>query len=155
MTRPATDRELDRLLAELPRETASPDFSRRVLRDLDRTAGERTRHRGLLAAAAAAVALAVGILLLPRSTPHLPVAETRSLQEEHRLLMEELEVLKASLRDSQSAPVLYLGGNEHLDLVLDLGPVWQGELTAGIRPAVYSGAERPAPTGERRVGERR
>jgi len=49
--------------------------------------------------------------------------------------------------------VLYLGGNESLDLVLDLGPVWQGE--GGLRPAVYTAAERPVPATERRSGDRR
>jgi hypothetical protein len=146
---------LDSLLAELPRETAPSGFSRRVLADLDRPAPRHTGYSWLLIAAATASALAVGLWLLPRATPQPPLAETRTLQQEHRLLMEELESLKASIRQSQSAPVLYLGGNEDLDLVLDLAPVWQGEPTAGIRPAVYGGAQRPVTATDRHLGDRR
>ena len=153
MSQHPSDRELDRLLAELPRESASPGFSRRVLADIDGPARPAAGRRWLMAAAATAVALAVGLWLLPRAPQSPSPAETRALQEEHQQLLRELDALKASLRQSQAAPVLYLGGNEHLDLVLDLGPVWQGE--AGVRPAVYGAAERPLPAAERRRGDRR
>ena len=155
MTRRPTDRDLDRLLAELPRETASAGFSRRVLDGLGRPAAPRTGRRLLVAAAVAAGTLAVGVWLVPRPAPEPTLAETRALQEEHRRLVEELESLKASLRESRAAPVLYLGGNESVDLVLDLGPVWQGEPAGDFRPAVYEGAEAPVIPGDRRTGDRR
>ena len=155
MTDRPTDRELDRLLAELPREPASSGFSRRVLASLDAPARPYGRRVRLLAAAATAAALAVGIWLVPRSAPEPPAAETLALEEEHRRLMQELETLKASLRQSQPPPVLYLGGDERLDLVLDLGPVWQAEPSVDVRPAAYGRAERPQTAGERRRGERR
>ena len=157
MTHRPTDRELDRMLADLPRETASPGFSRRVLDDLD-AAGRRRAGRPwlLAAAAAAAAALVVGIWLVPQGDPPPVPAETLALQEEHRRLVEELAELKASLRQGRAAaPVLYLGGNENVDLVLDLGPVWAGETAADVRPAVYQGGERPRPAGAPRRGERR
>lgn len=168
-----SERELERLLSELPRVSASPGFSRRVLAELDAPAGPRRGRGWLLTAAAAAIALAVGLMLMPRARPQPPIgtqsaqtqsaqiqsaqvagAQTRALEREHRLLMEELEALKASLRDREPAPVLYLGGTEGLDLVLDLEPVWRGE-TAGIRPAANRDTERPVAAVDRRRGEQR
>ena len=69
--------------------------------------------------------------------------------------MQELESLKASLRDSQAAPVLYLGGNESVDLVLDLGPIWRDGTAGDFRPAVHGGAEPLVGTADRRTGDRR
>ena len=151
MTGRPSDRELDRLLAALPRESASPGFARRVLDDVA-TGSSPLRRRGWLvaaAAAAAAAAVAVGLWLVPRAAPRSPVVDTRALELEHRLLMDELESLKASLRAAEPAPVLYLGGTESVDLVLDLRPVWRGDPRAGVRPAVLGAGERPlaTPTG--------
>lgn len=149
-----TDRELDRLLSELPRTAASPGFSRRVLADLDAAPRPRRGSRWLLALAGAA-ALAAGLWLIPRAAPRQQtLAESRALEQEHRLLVEELEALKASLHDSSEAPVLYLGGTEGLDVVLDLEPVWPGA-AAGARPAVNRDAARPAAASDRHGGERR
>ena len=152
-----SDRELDRLLADLPRQAASAGFSRRVLDRLDAPPPRRRARRAwlLAAAAAAASALAVGVWLAPRPAAEPPLAETRALQAQHRQLMEELTALKASLRDAPAAPVIYVGGNEQLDLVLDLGPVWRGEAQTGPRPAVYDGGDLAVPAGERPRGERR
>ncbi len=126
-----------------------------MLGGLDGPARAASGHRWLLTAAVTAAALALGLWLLPREAPEPRLAETRALQEEHRRLMEELESLKASLRDSRPAPVLYLGGNENVDLVLDLGPVWREQPAAGFRPAVYGGDEVPALATDRRTGDRR
>ena len=151
-----TDRELDRLLADLPRETASPDFSRRVLDDLGGPRRARSRPVWLIAAATAAAALVVGLWLVPKSAPPTLPPETLALQAEHRQLMEELAELKANLRASRApAPVIYMGGDESLDLVLDLGPVWSGEAAGGALPAVYTGAQRPRVAVEQHRGDRR
>ena len=156
MTERPSQRELDRLLADLPRESASPAFSRRVLESLDAPRSSAAGRRRLLAAASVAAALVAAVLLLPRETPPPDLAETRELEEQHRLLMEELQELKASLRDSRAAaPLLYLGGNENVELVLDLGPVWRDEPVAGARPAVFGGAEPPVAADQRHRGERR
>lgn len=155
MKRPS-ERQLDRLLARLPRTAAPPDLSRRVLASLDAAvARPSATHGWLLAAAAAAVALTVGLWLQPRSDPQPAAAETRALREEHRQLMEELESLKASLRDTESAPVLYLGGNEQFDLVLDLAPVWRDASDGGIRPAFLEAGGRPQAAADRRTGDGR
>lgn len=151
MTHHPSERELDRLLADLPRECASPGFSRRVL--AGRAAATRPGiARGWLLAAAAAAALGIVLWLAPRPAPQPSLATTRALQEEHRLLVQELESLKASLRDSQEAPLLYLAGSEELDLVLDLDPVWR-QPAAGFRPAVHGDAPRPVTPGDRPRGD--
>lgn len=150
-----SDRELDRVLAELPRAVASPGFSRRVLGDLGDAAARRAGRAWLLAATAAAAALAAALWLWPHAAPPpAALAEAGALEQEHRLLMEELEALKASLRDREAAPVLYLGGTEGLDLILDLGPVWE-DGAAGARPAAYRDAARPLAAAEQQGGDRR
>jgi hypothetical protein len=154
MRRPPSDRELDQALAKLPREGAPAGFSRRVLADLDGPTRSRAGARWLLAAGAAA-ALAVGLWLVPLTTPEPPQMDVGALEEEHRHLMAELESLKASLRESETMPVLYLGGNEQLDLVLDLGPIWRPEPAAGMRPAVFTGTERPSARVDPRNGGNR
>ena len=159
MSQAPSERELERLLAELPRVSASSGFSRRVLAELDAPVAPPSGRGWLLAAGAAAIALAAGLLLLPRDMPGPPIAETsfaedRALEREHRLLAEELAALKASLHDSEPAPVLYLGGTEGLDLVLDLAPVWDGE-TAGIRPTANRDTGRPVAAIDSRRGEQR
>ena len=161
MSRGPSDRELDRLLADLPRPTASPSFTRRVLSALEAPTPTRpgARRRWLLAGAAAALAI-VALLWVPlrgRVAPP-PATEMGALREEHRLLMEELAALKASLRESE-APVLYLGGTESLDLVLDLGPIWGARGDPGVRPAALTpGGEaplRPRPAEKRNGGQPR
>ena len=97
----------------------------------------------------------MGLWLLPRPAPEPSLADTRALREEHRQLMAELEALKASLRDNETAPVLYLGGSEKVDLVLDLRPVWSGETGIDPRRAVYEAGQRPIAASDRRRGERR
>lgn len=156
MTRRPSDRELDRLLAGLPRASAPPGFSRRVLEHLEAPTRPATRRGWRLAAATAAAAavLAAALWLLPRPAAQPPGADRRALEREHALLMEELESLKASLRASQPAPVLYLGGTESVDLVLDLRPVLGTEAPAEVRPAVLGAGER-TPATRRREGDRR
>ena len=129
------DHRLGDLLRDLPREQARPGFTARVLESLD--APERTRHRhpfrlALAGAAAAAVLTAASIgILMDRRAESIQAAEAqRMLQEiraEHGRLAQELEELS-------QPPVVYIGGNEDVDLVLDLGKVRGSE---GATPAAY------------------
>lgn len=135
------DHRLGDLLRELPREHARPGFTARVLRQLDSPAARDVRWRpGLtLAGATAAVvaAAAIGIsagVLMDRSAgsrPTIEHAEARQilqeLRAEHGRLERELETLS-------EPPVMYVGGNEDVDLVLDLRNVHDAE---GVVPAAF------------------
>lgn len=113
--------ELDRLLAALPRERARRGFTDGVLSRID--GGPVRRRRWLLLAAtgaAAALLVAVAALHLERERSGrdelaLRIAE---LRRDHARLSEELRQLRTRLRREQ--PVLYLGGDDRVDYVLDL-----------------------------------
>jgi hypothetical protein len=133
------DHRLGDLLRDLPREQARPGFTARVLESLDAPRARRPRHTFRLAlagAAAAAVLTAVITMiatgsLMDRRAESIQAAEARqALQEiraEHGRLEQELEELS-------QPPVVYIGGNEDVDLVLDLGKVRGSE---GATPAAY------------------
>ena len=131
------DHRLGDLLRDLPREQARPGFTARVLESLDAPRARRPRHTFRLAlagATAAAVFTAASIgVLMDRRAESIKAAEAqRMLQEiraEHGRLAQELEELS-------QPPVVYIGGNEDVDLVLDLGKVRGSE---GATPAAYHG----------------
>ena len=131
------DHRLGDLLRDLPREQARPGFTARVLESLDAPRARRPRHTFRLAlagATAAAVLTAAGAgILMNRRAESIQAAEAqRMLQEiraEHGRLAQELEELS-------QPPVVYIGGNEDVDLVLDLGKVRGSE---GATPAAYHG----------------
>jgi uncharacterized protein involved in exopolysaccharide biosynthesis len=127
------DHRLGDLLRELPREQARPGFTARVLHRLD--APERRRSIPRLALAtvlAVALAVTAGLLIdarrnaLESSRAEQALAEIRA---EHARLEREV-------RELSQPPVIYLGGNEDVDLVLDLGKVRGSE---GATPAAYHG----------------
>lgn len=133
------DHRLGDLLRELPREQACPGFTARVLENLDlpgplpeRARPRRTFRLALAGAAAAALLTAVSFgVLMDRRAESIEAARARqALQEiraEHGRLAQELEELS-------QPPVVYIGGNEDVDLVLDLGKVRGSE---GATPAAY------------------
>jgi hypothetical protein len=131
------DHRLGDLLRELPREPARPGFTARVLRRLD-AAPERRPAPGrvprlALAAALAVLAIAAGWLADARREALAKARAARALAEiraEHARLEREVQEL------SQPPAVVYLGGNEDVDLVLDLGKVRGSE---GATPAAYHG----------------
>jgi hypothetical protein len=128
------DHRLGDLLRELPREPARPGFTARLLQRLNRLeAPERRRALPRLAMAgalAAALAVTAGVLVDARRDALAAVQAQRALQEiraEHGRLQREIQELS-------QPPVMYLGGNENVDLVLDLGQV---SGTEGAKPAAY------------------
>jgi hypothetical protein len=108
------DHRLGELLRELPREHARPGFTARVLNRLESAERQPAIPRLALAGALAAF-LAVGMSVLV---------------DAHKELAQEVHDLSAP------PPVVYLGGNEQVDLVLDLGKVDGSE---GATPVVYHG----------------
>ncbi len=125
------DHDLDRsltLLSELPREPARPGFTGRVLARLDalETRPERPawrRPRMAFAAAAllavTAVTASVGIVQV-RADREADRAEARRVLRE---LRSEHDDLKHELESLSAPPVVYIGGNEQVDLVVDLSRV--------------------------------
>ncbi len=140
------DDPLSSALRSLPRHRASAGFTSDVLRRLDDRHRPRARSRGpagrgpagrdsvrwpLLAAAAALALLVVGFGA--REWWHLhqrqqATAHLATLEQERRLLAAELAELQAQVTGAQ--PVVYLGGSNDLDLVLDLEQVRR----TGARP---------------------
>jgi hypothetical protein len=132
------DHRLGDLLRELPREQARTGFTARVLNRLDAPERRRSIPRlvpRLALAGALAVVLIVtaGVLVdarrdvIARARAERALAEIRS---EHARLEREVQELP------DQPFVVYLGGNEDVDLVLDLGKVRGSE---GATPAAYHG----------------
>ncbi len=130
---------LDELLRETPRVVASPEFTGRVLAALDRQP-RRSRHRrraAIACALAGALALTAAGVVGWRGAgerQQARAAEAAALEAEARALAREL----ASLRTlaAASSPVLYLGESGEVDLVLDLGALWEASLAGGPAAAV-------------------
>jgi hypothetical protein len=131
------DHRIGELLRELPRERARNGFTARVLERLD--AGEAGRPALFwrpVAAFAAAILAAVAIpagLLMDRAADRerIRAAEARQILEEIRA---EHGRLERELEEISEPPVLYLGGDENVDFVLDLRRVPE----SGTRPAAYT-----------------
>ena len=128
------DHRLGDLLRELPREPARPGFTARVLYRIE--APERRRFTPRLALAGAlalTLTVAAGAVMEARRE----AIETARAQQALRALGDiraEHGRLEREVQELAAPSVVYLGGNENVDLVLDLGKV-RG--TAGARPAAY------------------
>jgi hypothetical protein len=127
---------LDRALRALPPERARPDFTARVLARLDAPPRPRRLPLALAGATAAALALALaaGHVRSTAGTRERAAEARRLLEElrrEHRALAHDLDAL------AEEPPVLYLGGDDELDLVLDLSrvPPARPEGDRGTEPA--------------------
>lgn len=120
------DHDLGELLRELPRERARTGFTARVTARLDDPAPKPWRHpfryRLVFATAAlAAVVASAGILQVHSGRQEaLRNAEARRMLQE---LRSEHESLKQELRSLSEPPVVYVGGDEEVDLVVDLSRI--------------------------------
>jgi hypothetical protein len=139
---------LSTLLQQLPPEPARPGFTARVLARLDAPAASenRTRRRPrvlalrwALAAAGLTAALLAGGLRWqaahPAQDPRALAARRTlaAIRAEHARLQGELETLS-------DRRVVYLGGNEHMDFVVDLQrvpPAPRGVATASYTQSTY------------------
>ncbi len=131
------DHRVGDLLRELPREQARPGFTARVLHRLDAPERRRSipwRVPRLALATALTVVLAVtaGVLVKERRDAVANARAERALAE----IRAEHAQLEREVQDLSQPPVIYLGGNEDVDLVLDLGKVRGSE---GAKPAAYHG----------------
>jgi hypothetical protein len=125
------DHRLGDLLRELPRESARPGFTTRVLRRLEAPERRRSMPRLALAGAmAATLAVTAGVLVDARRDALEAVRAQQALQE----IRAEHGRLEREVRELSRPPLVYLGGNENVDLVLDLGQVGG---TEGAKPAAY------------------
>ncbi|MEM8932370.1 MAG: hypothetical protein AAGE94_14405 [Acidobacteriota bacterium] len=120
---------LDDVLASLPRERASEDFTTAVL---DRVADARrpAHHRGALLALAASFLLALGLGAhewQERREGRAAAERIAAMEIEARLLQAEIDELRAQAREAY--PVVYVGGNDDIDVVVDLARL------VGGRPA--------------------
>jgi len=140
------DQHLGRLLRELPREKARQGFTNRVLARLDAVSEESERaRRGLHRAWRPRLAAAFTALVVVSGAVGLVRYEQREAQRAARVaraqqLLRELRAehgqIKRELEALPDPPVVYLGGNEDMDLVVDLSHVREEN---GVRPATYRG----------------
>ena len=141
-----TDDELREMLRALPRPEPPPGFAGEVMARV-RAEDRRRRFRPWLLAAAAAALVASGFLVrsawdgsssgngeilvatapAPDGAPDAAVnpadadrREFEAILEEYRLLAEEFEALRQLGGDSPNGPLIRVGGNDDLDLFLDL-----------------------------------
>ena len=144
---------LEETLAELSPELASEDFTRRVLDEL----GHRTpaKRFGLsprwvaMLASFAAIGLGFGFWLRwdPAAEPTDQDESAKLLRLEFESLQSEVDALRSLA--SQPPPVLYLGGDSRIDLVLDLGQSGLDPTKLDIRPA--AAGTRQSDPGARRI----
>jgi len=139
-------------LHSLPRVPAAEGFTERVLAAAD-TAAEKAAlprrplaRRRLAAAAALAVLVLAGAVAVPtfhaeRAARHERQARIQGFEAERQRLAAELEeIRRLAATPPADPPVLYLGGDEDVDLVLDLGRL--ADLHpggTGATPAAYHG----------------
>lgn len=123
------DHGLDRsltLLRDLPPERARPGFTGRVLAALDeRPAAPVWRRPRLVFAAAAllAVTTSVGIVQVTQVRAEREAADRAEARRLLRELRSEHDDLKHDFETLSTPPVVYVGGNEQVDLVVDLSRV--------------------------------
>ncbi len=117
------DNRLSEILQSLPRERAGGDFTARVRSRIEKrpTLLGAAWSRPALAAAMALIALTLGFGWREWRHAKAQTATVARLE----LLLEEKQALEAELVSlrrlaSDARPVVYLGGNEQVDLVLDL-----------------------------------
>ena len=115
------DDRISSALQTLPREEAGPGFTAAVLQRIEEPPRRTVPRPWAMAAVAAAVLLALGLGWREwrhQQEQERAVAQLEVLLAEKQELEEELRSLRRLA--SQARPVVYLGGNERVDLVLDL-----------------------------------
>lgn len=128
-----------RMLRELPRETARPGFTQRVLARLDQpaqsAASPRVWRLRLAAAMALLAVVSAGVVRYEQVRETARKAErTAEARQALQEIRAEHDRLERELRALSEPPVIYLGGDERLDLVVDPNRIPAGD---GPEPATY------------------
>lgn len=131
-------RQIIDLLRELPQEHARPGFTARVLEQLDAKPRPVVHRSFRLAPALAAItvlaiAISAGALIEWRGGARKHQEAVQALKE----LRAEHGRLEAELHEMSEPPVVYLGSDEKVDYVLDLGKVRNAEVVTSATPTVY------------------
>jgi len=133
------DDQLTELLDSLPQVAATDAFTASVVSEASRRSPRRYKarlRRRWVAAALLAVGLGstLGLGLHRRmETPQVQSASVDDLIRQQRQIEAELNQLRRLA--AETAPVAYVAGDEHVDIVLDLRSVDRKRTTA--QPAVY------------------
>ncbi len=143
------DRELGRLLRDLPRAAARPGLTEDVLAALPgpETRRSRTVSRRLMLAAALLVVVPLAGLKIGREIETRRArAELARLRSEQQRLAEALRACESSTR-TPGDEVIYLGGDDTVDIVFDVDRAAR-LLRTGAPAAVPAGlgTRRSAPT---------
>ncbi len=134
-------------LRELPREHARPGFTARVLAGLDAEPRQVAHWTfrlapakpAILAAALLAIAVTAGALIEWRGgvRAHRETVQARQTLEELRAEHGRLQQELRAISETTEPPVVYLGGDEKVDYVLDLGKVRDAQVVTAAAPAAY------------------
>lgn len=141
------DEDLQLALASLPREEVGSEFTARVLGRIAARSRKRARSWRLAAAAMALLALLFGGReLWHREERHRAREHLASLQAEYQAL--EAEVQRLRRLSVAARPVVVLGGDSEVDLMVDLSR-WQPSRLARLTGPAQTGqpAEGAAPEG--------
>jgi hypothetical protein len=130
------DEELRSLLRSLPRERASNGFTDEVLGRLDVAKRPFYRQpRCAMAAGLVLILVVAGWFGTGRWQDARQAEQTRQRIQALRTELEQLQKGVTLLRDL--APVLYLGGDEDVDLVIDLRHLVSDERGEPAKPVSY------------------
>jgi hypothetical protein len=132
------EEELRSLLRSLPRERASDGFTDEVLSRLDLARPFYRQPRYALAAGL--VLVAAGWFGAGRWQEVRQAEQTRQRIQALRTELEQLQSSVTLLRDL--APVLYLGGDEDVDLVIDMRHLVSSERGEPAQPVYYDDLSR-------------
>jgi len=132
------DRELNRELRALPRAHAPPGFTGRVLARLE-PAPSRSRGPGRMMALATALLLLAAVAL-PLAVWRYQAQRRASIEHEIAALRAEQEALRVRLGTIQrqvdrTPTIVYLGGDDQVDYVIDLDWLLQAKAQSAPRGA--------------------
>ena len=138
------DEPIRKLLQSLPREKASQGFTERVMSRLDekRPPLMRVPRLALAGGLVTIVAAWLGVSLWQAQQDAKVDARIQTLRSEIQQAHKDIMLLK------EIAPILYLGGDEEVDFVLDLRQLVQDGSSRGAQPASFDPSDGRMKKGE-------